>query len=445
MSRVEAIQIDAAVVAVTVGLIFFCAFFARLVSAVGSYRQPILTALQDASRGSSAGHGHTRMRAVLLGAEVGLTVVLLVAAGLLLRSYQRLRSSDLGCTTENVLTMRLDLFGKRYNQPAQGANFYRALLERVRALPGVEAAGFTRAVPGAGYWGDSEFAVVEHPPLPQGQMQYAINRESDPGFFTAMGIPFLRGQTFDPNRVLKDANQTIINATFARQYFPDEDPIGKHLHYQGRNWEICGVVGDTRYAQPELPKPIQYYPLYAGDLNNGTLIVRAHADVERFATPVQKILAELDPELPVSNVLTMEQLLGQSAVNESFNTTLLTAFATLSLLLAAAGLFGVLSYIVAQRTTEIGIRIALGAQRGQVLGRVLLDGLYPALFGLTAGLLASAGTVRAIQAMLYHTEPFDPVVFAGVGFTLLAVSAAACLAPAWRASRLDPMQALRTE
>jgi predicted permease len=385
------------------------------------------------------------MRATLLGAEVGLTVVLLVAAGLLLKSYKRLRSSDLGCTTDNVLTMRLDLFGKRYNQPAQLINFYRALLQRVRALPGVEAAGFTRAVPGAGYWGDNEFTVVEHPPLPQGQMQFAINRESDPGFFAAMGIPFLRGQTFDPNRQLKDANQTVINESFAKQYFPGEDPIGKHLREDGKNWEICGIVGDTRYAQPELPKPIQYYPLYAGDLNNGTLIIRAHANVEEFAMPVQKILSELDPELPVSNVITMDQMLGKSAVNESFNTTILTAFAALSLLLAAAGLFGVLSYIVAQRTGEIGIRMALGAQRAQVLQRTLLDGMKPAVFGLVAGLAASAVLVRSIQSMLYKTEPLDPSVFVGVGALLLVVSVAACLLPAWRASRLDPMQALRTE
>jgi len=445
MSRIEAIHVDVVVAAVTVGLVVLCALFSGGLSSLGSYRQPLLTTLQDASRGSSAGHGQTRMRASLLGIEVGLTVVLLVAAGLLLRSYQRLRSSDMGCLTDNILTMRIDLFGHKYNQPAQLVNFYSSLLERVRALPGVEAAGFTRAVPGMGYWGDDSFTVLEHPPLAEGVMQFAINRETDPGFFEAMGIPLLRGHSFDPKRRLAQANQVVINASFARQYFPNEDPLGKHLQADGKNWEICGIVGDTRHAQSELPKPIQYYPLYAGELNVGTLVIRSRKDVEQFAMPVQRILAELDPELPISNVLTMDQLLGKSAANESFNATLLAGFAALSLLLAAAGLFGVLSYIVSQRTTEIGIRIALGAQRGQVLGRVLLDGLRPALFGLTAGLLASAALVRSIRSMLYHTEPLDPVVFAGVGAMLLAVSVFACLAPAWRASRLDPMQALRTE
>jgi putative ABC transport system permease protein len=296
-----------------------------------------------------------------------------------------------------------------------------------------------------GYWGDESFTVLEHPPLPQTTMQFAINREADPGFFAAMGIPFLRGHTFDPNRRVKDADQAIINASFARQYFPNEDPLGKHLRADGRDWEIVGIVGDTRYEQAELPKPIQYYPLYAGALNVGSLVIRSRHDVEQYAMPVQHILAQLDPSLPVSDVMTMNQLLGKSAANESFNATLLTGFAALSLLLAAAGLFGVLSFIVAQRTTEIGIRIALGARRGQVMSRVLVDGLKPALFGLTAGLVASAALVRFVASMLYHTEPLDPVVFAGVGTMLLAVAVGACLTPAWRASRLDPMQALRTE
>ena len=445
MSRIEAIHIDAVVGAVTVGAVVLCALVSGGLSSVGAYRRPLLTSLQDASRGSSAGHGQIRMRAALLGIEVGLTAVLLVGAGLLLRSYQRLRSSDMGCATDNILTMRLDLFGRRYNSQPKLANFYSALLERVRALPGVEAAGFTRAVPGQGYWGDEFFAIVEHPPLPQGTMQYAINRESDPGFFQAMGIPFLRGHTFDSGRAPQQPNQAIINASFARQYFPNEDPLGKHLHSDGKDWEICGVVGDTRYAQAEPPRPIQYYSLYAEDLNNGSLVIRSRKDVAQYAMPVEHILAELDPDLPVSNVLTMDQLLGKSAANESFNATLLASFATLSLLLAAAGLFGVLSYIVAQRTTEIGIRIALGAPRRQVLGRVLFDGLRPALMGLTAGLVASAALVRSIESLLYHTAPLDPLVFAGVGAMLLAVAAGACLAPAWRASRLDPMQALRTE
>jgi putative ABC transport system permease protein len=448
LSRVEAIHFDGVVALFTVGLIVLCALFAGLIASWTARDKRLLASLQDSARGSSGGQAHTGMRRALLAAEVGLTVVLLVAAGLLLKSYARLRSSDMGCATQNVLTMRLTLFGGRYGEPAQLVNFYSALLTRVRALPGVEAAGFVEAVPGQGYWEDEGFAVVEHPPLPQGQLQYAMLRGADPGYFAAMGIPMLRGHTFDANRQLDQANQTVISESFAKQYFPGEDPLGKHLRTLGagaHGYEIVGVVGDTRYSVAEDPKPMQYYPLSAGLWNNGTLVIRSAHDVEQMALPVQRVVQELDRDLPVSDVLTMDQLLGKSTLDASFDATLLTGFAALSLLLAGVGLFGVLSYIVAQRTSEIGIRMALGAQREQVLRMMLLDGLRPALFGLAFGLVISVGVARLIRSMLYGTQPLDPGVFGTVAATLLLVAALACMIPAWRASRLDPMKALRTE
>jgi putative ABC transport system permease protein len=445
MSRVEAIHIDGVVALFTVGLIVLCALFAGLISSLSTKSNQLLLSLQDSARGSSTGRAHTALRRSLLAAEVGLTVVLLIGAGLLLKSYQRLRSSDLGCITQNVLTMRIQLFGNRYREPAQQVNFYTALLARVRALPGVDAAGIAEAVPGQGYWQDEDFSVVEHPPLPQGTAQYAIYRFADSGFFAAMDIPLLRGHTFDPNRKLDQADQAIVNASFVKQYFPNEDPLGKHLHNEKRDYEIVGIVGDTRYSLAEDPKPIQYYPLYEGKENAGTLVLRSSRDVEQLAMPVQRIIQEMDHDLPVSDVLTMDQLLGKSTMDESFNATLLAVFAGLSLLLVAVGLFGVLSYIAAQRTSEIGIRIALGAQREQVLWQMLMDGLRPAIFGLGFGLAASVGAARLMRSILYGTQPLDPVVFASVAAMLLLVAALACMVPAWRASRLDPMRALRTE
>jgi putative ABC transport system permease protein len=237
----------------------------------------------------------------------------------------------------------------------------------------------------------------------------------------------------------------VINAAFAQRYFPGEDPIGKHLHYRDKTWEIAGVVGDTRYALNKVPEPIQYYPLFAGELNNGILVVRSSRDVEQLALPVQRAVQQMDRDLPVSDVLTMEQLVGKETMDASFNATLLLGFAVLSLVLAAAGIFGVLSYMVAQRTSEIGIRMALGAQRGQILSQTLLDGLRPALVGLVCGLAASVAVVRLIRSMLFATSPLDPAVFVLVSLGLIAVAIAACMAPAWRASRLEPMQALRSE
>jgi putative ABC transport system permease protein len=448
MARAGSIHIDGVVAAFTIAIVLFCALFSGLVSTVNAGDSQILAVLQESSRSNSSGNARARLRKVLLAAEVGLTVVLLVAASLLIKSYGRLRATDMGCITSNVLTMRIALPEARYKTPGpENANFYETLLERVRALPGVQAAGFVSAVPGQGYWGDWGFNIVEHPALPKGSGLFAIARWNDPGYFAAMGIPFLRGHTFDDGQKLDRANEVIISDSFAKKFFPGEDPIGKHILRGDQKTEnvIVGVVGDTRFALGEAPRPMQYYPLLVGDQGGATLAIRSSGNVDQLALPVQRVIQSMDRDLPVSDVLTMDQLLGKSVGDESFNTTLLSGFAVLSLLLAAVGLFGVLSYIAAQRTNEIGIRIALGAQREQVLRLMLMDGLRPAIIGLALGLAASAATVRLMRAMLYETQPLDPAIFAAVTGTLLAVAALACLAPAWRASRLEPMQALRTE
>ena len=214
---------------------------------------------------------------------------------------------------------------------------------------------------------------------------------------------------------------------------------------RGRDVVIVGIVGDTRHAIGDIPRPVQYYPLDAGVETVGTLVIRSRTGVEQFALPVQRIVAGMDRDLPVSDVLTMNQLLGERTLNQSFNTTLLVAFAALSLILAAVGLFGVMSYIAAQRTTEVGIRIALGARRESVMRKMLLDGMRPAFFGLVMGLATSLAAGRLIRDLLYEIKPLDPAVFVAVAAILLAVAALACVIPAWRASHLDPMQALRSE
>jgi putative ABC transport system permease protein len=449
LARIGAIGIDAWVALFTFGIILLCALFSGLISALNAGDRRLLLALHESSRASSAGTGRTRLRKILLAAEVGLTVVLLVAASLLLKNYARLRSTNLGCITDNVLTMRIDLPGARYKTPGPAlATFFETLLDRVRGLPGVQAAGFVNAVPGQGYFGDMGFTIVEHPALPQGKGIFAIYRFADPGYFGAMGIPMLRGHSFDDNQKVDLANEVVVSESFVRKYFPGEDPIGKHLR-QGmtgkRLWTIVGVVGDTRYSIGEPPEAMQYYPLYTGQQNNGALVIRSSRDVEALALPVQRVIQSMDRDLPVSDVLTMDQLIGKTTLDQSFDATLITGFAVLSLLLAAAGLFGVLSYVVAQRSSEIGIRIALGAKREQVVRLMLADGMRPALAGLLLGLGASAALARLITSMLFETRPLDAGVFIMVAASLLAVAALACLVPAWRASRLDPVQALRAE
>src|SRR6202167_3826961 len=444
MSRVESIHVDGVVAAFTIGVIVMCSLFSGLIATFSISDKRILGALHEASRSVGGGSAPATLRKVLLTLEVALTVILLIGAGLLLKSYERLRSSDMGCITQDVITMHLGLPDHRYGTPALRTNFYDTLLERVRALPGVDAAGFVTSVPGQGYGMDWTFSIVEHPPLPQGSGLSALSRWADPKYFRTMGIPILRGRTFDGKR-LAAANEVIISQSFAGQYFPGEDPLGQHLRVRGQNAVIVGIVGDTRYAIGETPRPVQYYPLDAGIENVGTLVIRSSHDLEQFALPVQRIVCEMDLDLPVSDVLTINQLLGKSTLNQRFNTALLVAFAAVSLVLAAVGLFGVMSYIVAQRTAEIGIRIALGAQRKHVLRKMLLDGMRPAVFGLVEGLAASLEAGQLMRDLLYEIKPLDPAVYAAVAATLLPVAAFACIVPAWRASRLDPMQALRAE
>jgi putative ABC transport system permease protein len=245
----------------------------------------------------------------------------------------------------------------------------------------------------------------------------------------------------------------IVSESFVRQFLQGKDPIGKHVddlnnaqpEDKNPSNEIVGVVADVRPFANRTPVPTVYYPIFNGIREEMLLAVRTAADPLTMALPVQHVVAALDPNLPVADILSLDQVVGKSTAQASFDAVLLGTFAALSLILAAVGLFGVLSYIVAQRTGEIGVRIALGAQREDVLRLMLADGLRPAIIGLVAGLIASAGVTRLVQSLLYGTQPLDPVVFVLVAVALLAVAALACLIPAWRASRLDPIEALRTE
>jgi predicted permease len=449
MNRVESIHLDGAVAAFTVGMVVVCACFAGLISALSADRKEILSGLQEGQRGQSSGNARAGLRKGMLVLEVGLTVVLLVGAGLLLKSYQRLKNTDLGVPVDNVLTMHFSLPDVRYPKATQQVAFMERVMERVRALPGVQAAGLVSTAPGQGWGGDHIMSVVEHPPLPKGQRLDIMMRGAEPGYFKAIGMRLLKGRYYTLDERLERANVVVIDEAAAKLCFPNEDPIGRHLRIgtgtNGPSYEVIGVVSNTRWIISEPMHPTLYWPIYGNDYSNATIVVRSTRNVDSLAVPVQKVLGAMDADLPVSGVMTLRETIGKSTLGSEFDSVLVLAFAVIALVLAAAGLYGVLAYLVTQRTSEIGIRIALGAQREGVLRLMLLDGLRPALVGLALGLAASAGVVRLIRSMLYETEPLDAQVFAVVGAILLGVAGVACLAPAWRASRMDPMRALRME
>ncbi|SDF60306.1 ABC transporter permease [Terriglobus roseus] len=455
LPSVQSIHLDGTVIAFACALVCVAALVAGLLPALSSTDKTMLSAMQSSARTGASSLGRTALRKWMLTAEIAITVVLLVAAGLLGKSFLKLRATDVGCVTKDVLTLRYSLPSKEYDTPEKINAFHQSLLERVRVLPGVKAVALGNTVPAAGYWGDFVFTVKEHPPLQAGApIQVGLERWADPGYFTGLGIPLIRGRFFTIQDQLDRADKVIISKQLADRYFPGEDAISRHLHIAAHalkgkpdalDYEIVGVVDDVIYQVGKEAKPMMYFPLLDGTMSGATLAVRTQYDPLQFALPVQKQIASLDPGLPVADVRTMDQVVGESLGNQSLSAGLVLAFAVLSLLLASVGLYGVLSYLAVQRTQELGIRMALGAQREQLLQQMLVDGMKPALFGLGLGMVASFAVTRVLQSMLFGTKPLDPAVLFGVVGTLLVVAMCACLVPAWRASRIEPMRALRME
>jgi predicted permease len=451
MARVNTIHLDVVSILFGLGITAVSGVTAGLIPALSLIHSPLLEPLQETSRASSASQGRARLRRLLLAAEVGLTVVLLIGAGLLLKSYEHLRTSDIGCATNNVLTMHFSMPKARYDSVEKVAAFYEQLLPRLRALPGVKVAGIATTLPGQGYGGDERFTIPERPELTAANAPAAVVRAVDPGYFSAIGIPLRRGRAFAESERLENTRTVIVSESFANRYFPGQDPLGKHLKPPGilgvppQGFEIVGVVGNTLWKLTEDESPTMYFPLYSGTWPGAAIAVRSDMNAAALAAPIEKLLAQFDPDLPVANVLTMEQSIGKSTLDESFTSTLVLAFAMIALLLAAVGLYGVLVYLGTQRTSEIGIRIALGQSRNSVLHLMLLDGLRPAVAGLAAGLVVAAFVVRLLRTLLYGISPLDWSVFAVVTLVLALVATLACAVPAWRTSRLNPVQALRME
>ncbi len=443
--RIETIRVNATVLAFTAGIAILTGVFVGLVPALTSSRRSLTTAMNEGGRSSTAGRGRGLFRDALIGVEVALSLMLLIGAGLMLKSFANLRSVNPGFNPDRVLTIRFSLPTQRYKEGSPRASFYRDLLDRVRAMPGVQSAALITVPPLGGHFMDNTFEIEGRPPLPQGQFLDAVIRSADPEYFKAAGIPLKRGRAFTAAEWLDSANKAIITEGMARTFFPNEDPVGKRIRTGDTWFEIVGIVGDTRQNLASPPEPMIYFPIYRGDVQFAALMVRASGDPNRLALPVQKEMRAIDPELPAVTVKTVDEMVWGATQQNRFGLTLIGLFAALAVLLAAIGLYGVLAYSVSQRTSELGVRIALGAGASAISKLVVWQGLKPALAGIVIGIAGGIAGTQLLQSVLYEVSPTDPSVLAGVVALLTIVTLAACFVPAWRATRIDPVIALRAE
>ena len=400
--------------------------------------------LRESARSLTTGRSQRRFRALLVTGEVALSLALLVAAGLLTKSFVELRKVDPGVRTDRLLTAGLSLPEVRYSSREKVATFARQLAERLDALPGVNSSGLISCLPVDGYCGDMSFSI-EGRPFPPGEFALALNRSASPDYFAAAGIPLLEGRAFHPQ---ERRSSVIISESMATRYWPDGDAIGHQLYFgdgDAPRFEIIGIVGDALIRLDDNPRPTMYFSMLEGLKTEFHAILRTPGDPAALAPAVREAIHALDPDVPAFEVRTMADLLDDSASRRHFTALLLGSFAALALLLAAVGLYGVMSYTVASRTNEIAIRVALGATRSGVRQLLLLDGLRPTLAGIAAGVLGAWAAGRLLGTLLFDVSPTDPATFLTAIAVLVSVGVIACLIPAHRASRLEPTAALRND
>ena len=435
---------------------------AGLFPAVQSSRADVAGSLKDNTRSATATRSQTRFRNALVAAEVALSLILLICAGLLLRSFSRLFQVEPGVRIDHSLIAEISLPDPADNQHAKISASLSQLADRLKASPGVISAGMVSCPPVGGHCSDRVFSIEGHP-LPPGQFNDALFRAADPGYFAAAGIPVLKGRTFtkrdgigfDKNHPRPGA--IVVSESMARQFFPHEDPIGKYISFgvdvEKANstgipvprYQIIGIVGDVVANLDARIQPTVYVPLLDGQSSDVYIVLHTALEPHSIVPALRREVHRLNPDLPLVQVQTMEDMLGRSASDRRFSLLLFGCFAGLAALLAAVGLYGVLSYSVAQRRAEIGIRLALGASIGHVRTQVLKQGMTPAMIGVAAGVVGALFAVRAMKTLLFQVAATDALTFCLVPVLLLSISALACYVPALRATRIDPTEALRSE
>jgi putative ABC transport system permease protein len=413
-------------------------------------RAGVQEALKDGARQVGSGVRHRRIRQAFVIAEVALAVVLLVGAGLMLRSFGTLSGVNPGFDGRHVLTARLTVPTARYSTDEKRIEFFSTLVSRLDAIPGVESTGVVSFLPLAGSGAATGFTIVGQPPPAAGQEPVADVRVVDNGYFNSLKIPLVSGRIFIDREMHEKSNVVVVNEALAKRYFPNGDGLGKRLVINMTNpnvpTEIIGIVGDVKYADLATePRAMTYWPHPQLAYSAMTLTVRTTPDPASFAPLVEREVRALDKDQPISDVRTMDQWAARTLSQARFSSTLLTTFAAVALLLAAIGIYGVMSYAVSQRTSEIGIRLALGAESRDILTMIVGNAVRLAFIGLTIGVVLALALSRTVTSLLYETTGTDPLTFALVVAVLGTVALLASYFPARRASRIPPVEALRSQ
>ena len=449
VSRIEGIRLDPAVLFFT---LLVCAVVGTLFGILPAWsvnRAPITAVLKDVSGGTTSGSAHMRLQNLLVVAQLAISLVLLSGAGLLIRSFVALRDTDPGFRAEGVLVnTQLVLPPDKYTTNIQCVTFFKQLLERIQRFAGVEAAGGITSLPLASNSGFRGYEIVEERVASADQEPTAVRNVVTEGYFRTMGIPLRRGRIFEEKDNENASRVAIINDTLAHKQFKDRDPIGLHIVLHGADsqpYEIVGVVGSSRqFLLAQDPAPEIFTPYRQSRIQYMYILVKTTSNPASLAQPIRSAVHDLDLDQPVGN-RTLEMQFENAVAGPRFYALLITVFAALALILAAVGIYGVLSYLVAQRTREIGIRMALGATRANVWNQIIGRGLLLAVIGLGIGIIVSLILARAVTSLLYHVGAGDPWAFAGASAVLVLIAVLACIVPAYRAMKVDPMIALRYE
>jgi putative ABC transport system permease protein len=444
----ESVQLDLRVLCFTAAMAITTAVLFGMVPAFQASRTRPNEQLKEYDKGGMDAVRRGRSRRVLAVVELALAVVLLASAGLLIRSFGRLMAVDPGFQPKGLLTARIELPDSKYATDAQKSQFFAQLLENIRHLPGVRSASADAFLPFTGIIAGTGAEVEGRPPVPIAEQPVIDVAVVEPHFFETMGIPLLQGRLFADREALEVSHKVVISRAMAQKLWPNEDPVGKrltiHMKKKDEPSEVIGVVGDVKHAGLDANvHPTAYWPHPELAFSFMTLIVRTDGDPVSLAPAIREAVRSIDKDLPVVDVASMEKLLSVSLARARFSTVVLGVFAGIALLLAVVGIYGVISYGVTERTHEIGLRVALGAQQADILGMVLRQGLLLALTGVAIGMLSAFGATRLMSSLLFGTSSSDPVTYTAVICILTTAALAACYIPALRASQVDPMVALR--